>query len=478
MKNGLIALLVILCTQVNFGQSIQLSEILDIANNQSWGVKDAEQKLESASLNYALFKTQLKPFIGLDAALPNYIQSSNPITQPNGTVSFQRLSQNNSRFSLYAIQQIASTGGQLFLQSNLTRFDDFTFDNKLYNGIPIRIGINQPIFGIKPLKWQKKTQPLLFNEAEKQKAMSIELNQLQAVNLYFSTLSAAEDLKIAKFNSETNQGLLSIAEERLNLGKISTDEKLQLEIELKNAQLDVENAEFRFMAGRQNLAVFLNYELSGYTDFINDYELREIYIDEKIALESAKRYRPEMVAFQRNLIEAQQNVSNTKINNGPQLNLFASFGLARGSQELSEIYLNPFTEQQVSLQVSLPIIDWGKRKISVKQAILQQSNQQSSAEQEIRNLENIIIQKIREFRQNQENLKAQEEITSLSNERFKIANERYELGAIDITNFTLAQRDKNNNQRNSTLAISNYWISYFELRVLTGYDFLNQKPIF
>ena len=48
----------------------------------------------------------------------------------------------------------------------MQRFDDFDRDFTLYNGLPIGIGIEQPLFAFNPLKWDKKTEPLRYEESQ------------------------------------------------------------------------------------------------------------------------------------------------------------------------------------------------------------------------------------------------------------------------------------------------------------------------
>ena len=169
-------------------------------------------------------------------------------------------------------------------------------------------------------------------------------------------------------------------------------------------------------------------------------------------------------------------VASVKANTGPQASLFASFGLARGSDQLQQIYQDPFTEQQVSLTFSIPIVDWGKRTSSRKMAAIQQENTLRSIQQETDELQNNVRLKVREFLMLQNAVQDQEQIRALAEKRFKIANERYVLGAISVTDWSLAQREKDQTRRNYIQTLSSYWNSYYALRLLTGYDFnKNQK---
>ncbi|WP_235298771.1 TolC family protein [Portibacter marinus] len=466
---------------------VTFDQVLEAARNGSFLSVDATQQKEMAQLDYEIFKTRLKPSISLDGRVPGFFSSSSAITQPNGTIEFQRISQNNASLSLFAQQNIPLTGARLFVQSDLQRFDDFTLNNRLYNGIPLRIGISQPLFGFNQIKWDSKLAPVYLNEAETQYNFDLENTQFQATFLYFQVIIAEENSKIALLNTEVNENLIKIAERRLELGKISEDEKLQLQIELENARTNLRTSNYNLQAAKNNLATFLyssstfgnsnnSIDISNYT-FIIPEPLQEIMIDEDRAVRMALKNRPEIIAYERQILESQRNMAQVKAQTGPQMSLFASFGLARGSKNLEQIYADPFTEQQLSLSFSIPIVDWGRRKSTRKQAEIQLQNTLANISQDKIEIENNTKLKVREFLMLQQAVQDQEAIRAMADKRFEIANERYILGAISITDFTLAQREKDQTRRNYIQTLSNYWNAYYSLRLLTGFDFAKNEQI-
>lgn len=478
MRISISLLALFLSTSLFCQSTYSLEDILSISRGDSYLSKSAKFNIQIAEENFKLFQSRLKPSLSLDGQLPGYFQSSTDITQPNGTIEFQRIAQNNSSISAFASQEIAATGGRVFVQSDIRRFDDFTFDNRLYNGVPIRVGLIQPLFGFRSLKWRKKIAPLELQESLKQYSTAIENTHVQAVFLYSAILVASENYKIATLNTQVNEKLLAIAKERLELGKISEDEKLQLEIELDNAKVNLRQSTFALDAAKQNLWTFLGKSQRNTND---DYTIpapsTNMQIDEQAAVNYAMQNRPELLAFERRITEADRNIASVKAQNGPQANLYASYGLARGSTQLSEVYGQPFTEQQISLTFSIPILDWGRKKSAVKMAKLSKEDEVASIIQEKAELTNVVKLKVQEFSMIQNSLQAQEEIRKLAEQRFTIANERYILGAISITDWTLAQREKDQTRRNYIQTLSNYWQTYYELRFLTGFDFENNQKI-
>ena len=63
-------------------------------------------------------------------------------------------------------------------------------------------------------------------------------------------------------------------------------------------------------------------------------------------------------------------------------------------------------------------------------------------------------------------------------ERYNVAQNRYLIGKIDITNLNIALTEKDDAKRSYIEALKSFWTAYFELRRLTLYDFASQKYLY
>jgi len=473
MKNMNLYIVLFICLLQAFGSKAQrqitLESILSEARSNALPVKTAKTDLEIAGTQFNLFKAELRPSLGLDLLLPNFINTSTQVTQPDGSIAFQQVTQNNSSISLTANQNIAATGGRIFLQSDLQRFDDFSTDARQYNGVPIRVGFVQPLFAFNRFKWQKKILNVLQQESTNAYNVAIENAQWQATNLYFDVLLAQANREIATTNKGVNEKLVEITTERFELGKTSRDELLQIKMSLKNAILSENQAKNQVQQALNSLFIFL-----GSTN--KEEKLiciipnlpAPIQLNEVSLIQKAIDNRPEILQFQRELLEGERDIAQTRVQYGISANLFAGFGFARGSQNIDEIYSNPFDEQQVRLSVSVPLIDWGQKREAVKLSELRRANIQNRVVQETLELENRVRTAVAQFQQIQSDLIMLQEIKEVAEERFDISNERYTLGNISITDLTLAQREKDQTLRDYIDAMRIYWSTYYELRTLCG----------
>ena len=133
-------------------QNLSLENFLQIAQENSIAGEAAKLDWQSAQLDNSIFKAGLKPQLSAFANFPNFANTFAEAQQPDGTVLFPRINNNNSALGLNLSQAIPLTGGRVFVQSNLQRFDDFTNDKVFYNGTPFRVGFAQPLFGFNALK--------------------------------------------------------------------------------------------------------------------------------------------------------------------------------------------------------------------------------------------------------------------------------------------------------------------------------------
>lgn len=137
-------------------QSYTLDGFIAIAQEHSMSQKRTTLSLQEASLDVKAVKAALKPQLTLNAQLPNFYKSSSAITQPDGSISFLPLSQDDSDLQLQLSKQIGATNTLLFSEVNLKRYENFTADAVLYNSVPFRIGVQQGINTFNSIRWQRQ----------------------------------------------------------------------------------------------------------------------------------------------------------------------------------------------------------------------------------------------------------------------------------------------------------------------------------
>ncbi|MEM8583948.1 MAG: TolC family protein [Bacteroidota bacterium] len=460
-----------------FGDSLQLTKLQDMARQQALGVALAERNFILAENDIDQYRASLSPQLNLNANFPNYSRSAQETTQPDGSVAFQSVQINNSFVGLNFQQRIGPTGGLLFASTNLQRFDNFQSDFRQYRGLPIRVGIQQPILAFNPWKWDKRILPVAAEAAKLRRTAETEAAALTATGLFFSLLNADQNRQLAEFNENVNQQLLEVAQERYELGSISRNDLVQIELELVSAQQARQNARLELDQASAAIYRFLGMAYTGVPIQPIQPEaptLPDVEVSELAAM--AQRLRPEWLEAQAAILNAERDIDQARRDNGPRLDLLASFGLVRSDENLSEVYSDPQREEIIQLQLSLPIVDGGTRRAAIRQAEAFANYTQQEASFIQNQLLGDLQISLTELERTARTLELAEDISRLAEERFSISQESYLLGAMPLTDLNLAQRSRDQSRRAYISQLRDYCLAYHRLSLLTGYDFINNQP--
>ncbi len=448
--------------------SLRLSQFIAMAEARALRGYQAQIELEQAKLRYALAKANLLPQLSATANLPNYQRTVSEIVQPDGTIRFQPVRNNNSAIGLRLTQDIPLTGGTLFLQTNLQRFDNFESADQLYNGTPFRVGLFQPIFGFNASKWQQQLAPVQLEEAQKQFLADRAAIRTEATRLFFDYLYARTELNISSANQQSNQELYEIARERHRLGKISDSDLMQLQVNLLSAQRSYQNDLQNFRDQAARLRAYLG-ESPGFPlgNPVSPQPPKANTLSVEDAIARAWEARPEPSRLRRQLLEAEQDVAQAKGEGGFQASLTASLGFTRSAQEVAPIYQEPLQEQLVQVQLSVPILDWGAQRSRVRLSQAALELQQRQALQQEVNLEADIRQTHQRLASLQLEVGLAQELMGLAVQRFDIAQQTYRLGGMDITNLIISQQEKDLATRTYVYALGDSWQAWYDFQELT-----------
>ncbi|GAB4414765.1 MAG: TolC family protein [Bacteroidia bacterium] len=449
------------------GDTLTLEAVMAYAADHALAARRAQADLLQAELRHRSFRASLLPELALNGALPNYLNTFSPTTQPDGTIAFQRISYNNSFLSAQLSQPVTLLGTTLFAQTNLQRYDDFTGDFRRYNGSPLRIGIEQPISAYNPLRWQARLDPVRLREARKQYALAIAAVRETAMQLFFDLLLAQIDGELAQTNLQSSEALYRIAQERYDLGRISENDLLQLQLEQVNARKAVQDAA---QATDQAFAQLCN--LMGW-DAATRFALRVPEagslpeIDPETALARAMQHRPEVETWHRRQLEADEATAAAKARNGFQATLQASAGYAASAGTLPPVYTSAQPEQVVGLQLNVPIITWGRARAEVESRRIESDWVAEARRQQTLALENAVRQVLAAYRRVQQTLPLARQAQDIALRQFDISQSRYRLGEISTTDLTLSLRAKDLARRAYIGSLREWWQTRQSLQMLT-----------
>jgi outer membrane protein len=458
-------------------QRLTLIGVVQLARQGSIASKQAVTLKKTNYWRYRSFMADFKPQLSLNGTLPGFTRSYIQVIQPDGNISFQPVSYNNSQVSLQLSQSIALTGGTVFAQQQVQRFDDFARNKTSYNGIPFEIGIDQPLFRFNEMKWNRRIEPLKFQEGNQQYLASLEEVALNATGYYFELLVAQVNLQIADKNRSNNDTLYKIAGHKLELGKISQNDLLQLQMGLLTAQKDLASAQQATAVASLKLKMFLSSRDERALDLEIPSESIEFEIDTQVALNEAFANRADAIAFQRKLLEADKEVQRAQKENGLNASLQATFGLSNQGARPADIYIGPQDREFVQLQFSMPIMTWGRNKARTEVAKANQEFARQSVEQDRLTFEQQIFTQVTLLQMLQKQVKLTKLTDVIAANRYQIAQDRFILSNLSVTDLGIAMQEKDRAKRDYIIALKDYWQAYYSLRLLTLYDFEKNEKI-
>lgn len=460
-------------------RNLTFEETIKLAETQSPNALIAKNRFRASYWQFRSYKAQYLPSLRLTGTTPDFNNSLQRQFRPSdSTYVYIQSNTLNNIGSLSLSQNIGPTGTIISLRSDLTLEKDIE-RNKPVNYIttPVSINVTQPIRAYNSLKWEKKIEPVRYEQAKKTFIQSIEDVHSSAVMNFFMLASAQIDRQIAIMNLANSDTLFKIASGRYQLGTISEDELLQMQLQYLNAQTSMKTAEMNLRNREIRLRSFLGFNDQVRLELTLPNEIPDLQVDPAEVLSLAMANNPDIIGQRLTLLNAQSALAQARANKGLNANLTASMGLNQQNIVFEDAYQDLNRAQRVRLTFSLPILDWGQQRGRFKMA-------QSNLE-----LANVQVNQARiDFEQNlaldvdQFNLqKNQVQIAAKSDtvamKRYEVTKQRFLIGKIAVLDLNDADTRKDQNRRAYVQSLQNYWNYYYNMRALTLFDFVNKKPI-
>ena len=458
---------------------LTITDIIDRSQSQSPDFKIAETRRENRYWQYRNFRSNYNPQIRLisNNAGALYNNSFSPILQPDGSIKYLQVNQLNPGVNFALQQPVQWTGGTVSVNSIYNYFNNYVDNTSQWNGSTFNIRLSQPIFSYNRYKWDKRIQPIRYEESKRDYAESMEAIARDAVDNFFNVLQAQVDEQIALYNLANNDTIYKIEQGRYNIGTTSLDKLLQVELQLLRSRQEVAQAQLNLQTSSLELRTYIGLRTGESFDLKLPDEIPIIIVNEDDALKYARETRSAFIAFERRKAEAESLVAQAK-SQRYNIDLTGGFGLNSVGANLGDLYQNPARQQFVNFTFNIPLLDWGRRRSMMQSAYANKRLTDYLIAQDEVTFEQTILTQVRQF----EMLKLQIEITKKADEvafeRYNVAQNRYLIGKIDITNLNIALKEKDDAKRSYIVALRSFWTAYFELRRLTLYDFARQKYLY
>jgi len=452
-------------------KELTLPEVIEVAHEQSLRALMSRHQFRSSYWEYRSHQANYRPGLTLEGTLPSLTNATESVIQPDGTEEFVQRSNMKTSLEMQLNQNIAFTGGRIFATSVLQRNDNFGEDPpNTYLAYPVTIGIMQPINGYNEFKWDRKIEPLKFEQAKLQYLNTMEQVSQQAVRYFFDLSLAQINLEIAEKNMANSDTLYQIATGRYQLGTIAENDLLQMELSRLNSETALNEATIQLEIRKSRLRSFLGFNEKVSLQLILPREVPLIELDFDRTLAEAKENNPEILNMQRRLMEAEQAVAEARSRKGLRGDLFAQFGLSGSDYDIPSAYSNLASQQRVEVGIQVPILDWGMGKGQYKMAQSAEEVIKMDVSQSMIDFDENIFLQVMQFNLQDDQVAIASKADTIADLRYEVTKQRFLIGKIDVLDLNVALEEKDRSRRDYVQSLRNYWDYYYDLRGLTLFD--------
>lgn len=455
-----------------------LRAAIDSAQHRSLAYKISKNTLRSAYWNFQYYKAGFLPKLSLSGTLPDYYNTINAITLPNGQNTFVNQNVANSSLGLNVQQNVYFTGGSLSASTSLKRIDNFgAFRNVLYTSVPFTLTYYQNNLFYNDFSWQKKIEPIRFREAQKGYMEELEGIAAGTVDKYFTLLLAQVQLRLDQQNYHNMDTLMKITTKRFSIGTVQLNDLLQAKVSLLNSRQSLSGSLLALETAQQSFVKYIGISTGSGPELHVPDSISFFSVDLPIALEKARANRKFVLEFERRKLTAEQDIQKVKSQTGPIFSVNANIGLTQTGNDLSGAYYNPIRNQSLTLSFYFPLVDWGVNKSNRNRAEANLELEKNNISQETLTIEQDITYTVKSWGMQREIMEIAEETSKISQQRYEIAKKKYASGSLTLTDFSNAQIEKDKAVIDYMNKLYNYWKLYFSLRKMTLFDFTKQSDI-
>lgn len=458
-------------------RTITLDEAIVIARAQSVDAAVALNELKTAYWEYRTFRADLLPEVNFNATLPGYNKKYSSYQQDDGSYTFVRNNYLGMNGALSIDQNIWLTGGTLSLNTSLDFMKQLDGTReKRFMSVPVALTLNQPIFGVNSIKWNRRIEPVKYAEAKAAFLSATEEVTMTTINHFFNLLLAKENVGIARLNLKNAEKLYEVAKAKRKMGQISENDLLQLELNVLTARSTLTDNESSLKSNMFKLRAFLALGEDETLEPVVPDTIPTVLLNYDDVLDKALRNNSFAHNIRRRQLEADYGVAKAK-GDQRQISLYAQVGFTGTDSRFKGAY-DPLKDNQVvEIGFRIPILDWGKRRGQVKIAKSNRDVVESRLRQETMNFNQDLFILVEQFNNQQAQLNIADAADRIAQKRYNTNVETFMIGKISTLDLNDSQAKKDEARQNHISELFYYWYYYYQLRSLTLWDFSTNTNI-
>ena len=458
---------------------LTLEQTIDLATDSALEAFKNENLYLSGYWEYRSYRANRLPSVTLDLTPANYNRGFVSRYDSETDMDFYGLQRSYSASGALTIQQnLDILGGTFFVQSGLQYLRYMgDYASNQFSAVPVSIGYQQDLLGYNPFKWEKKIEPLKYEKVKKEFLYNTEQIAEQATSYFFALAMAQADYDLAVKNKLAADTLYAIGQRKFEITSITNDELYTLELEKVNAYNTLRSAELELKRAMFSLVTYLNLDPDTELRLTLPTRTHAYQLTAEEALLMARENNPTYLQTRQDILEAERDLDKTRRESMFQASFSASVGFNQAASNFRDAYRDPLRQDMVALSISIPLLDWGVRKGKYRMAKNNLSVIEISSRQSEVAVEQSVVMAVNDFNLQQELSLCAEYALELAESAYAKTMTRFIEGNTDMNTLTLASNRKDEANKNYISALENYWLSYYQIRRLTLYDFVKGLSI-
>jgi len=408
--------------------------------------------------------------VSLQGTAPSWNKRYSSYQQADGSLSFVRNDYLGLDGAVNITQKLWPTGGTLSVESSLDYLHQSGSggSGNQFMSLPVAVTLSQPLFSVNHLKWNRRIEPLRYREAQARFLTETEQVAMQAISLYFGLLLAGEQVNIARQNLQTAEKLYEVAQAKRRMGTISENDVLQLRLDVLTARSALTNSESNRQTRQFALRSFLDVEAD--IEPVVPEGVPQVRLDYDNVLNHALQNNALATTMRRRQMEADYAVASARANR-QSINLYAQLGYTGTGDNMNSAYRNLLSNEVVSVGITVPLLDWGKRKGQRRMAESNRDIVQGQLRQQSQDFRQDIFILTEQFNNQAEQLRIACEADTIARRRYHTNVETFKIGSISTLELSDAQKAKDQARIGRIQQLFNYWYYYYQLRSIALWDF-------
>jgi outer membrane protein len=462
---------------------LDLKKSLAIAREKSHKMKLLKEEVKQSEYNLKAATASFKTHIDLELTTPSYTETIRKWEDSTG-IDYFPVKQLEYAGDL-TINQPLPTDGRIYISSGLLNTEDYEESEKSMR-VFSRVGFYQPIEAFYSYNHIRSSfrEAKLNYELSNKRLRRAELDLVYEISqVFYRLLSAQKQKEIASQALERQKEAYEIAQNKYNAGLIREVEALQMEVDLGEARNDYDLANVNYISQANNFKQQIGISLRDSISLESELDYEIVHVDIEKAVELGLQHRLEIREHEIEIELAEIMIKRNRSNGQVQGSVSAYYDfIGTSNDSWSTSFMTSFDNsltalknrpgnRGVSLNIRIPIWDWGENKSIVKalQAGLNQSkyrldNERVTIERDIRNTVHQLKSSLRRLQLLDKNVKVAEK-------SFAISRHRFTNGDIDSQALALDRQRLNNAYLSRLEAYISYKLLLADIQRKTFYDF-------